>query len=370
MRSLIFTFLLLACIHGCTSEKPSQGFKIQGSVNLDSGTVILFPIAKAELYPEELRNLETKITAGKFEFSGHVPSPMAFYLVIEDVYVSDAVIVSKGEQYIGIDIERNREMPETESQFVTESTIYNEYFKEVNQHKQNFYHLSDSLDSLGELSNEQELMLDKIYAQNTKLNDSTLLSYVKQYPNSFYGFWKFSYLTNFGYQTIFDDIFNAFDPDVKNSYPGQRMDELLSNLRKLSVDNPMPSIKAVDSENNHLPEDYFREYRYTLVDFWYSTCGPCIAQFPDLKKLYGKYQDKGFNIIGVSTDGTNYIRQWENTVKKYSLPWPQYLDENGIQAEQLGIVAYPSSFLVDSEGIIILVNVKPVALAEFLKNNL
>src|SRR5690606_7560797 len=116
-----------------------------------------------------------------------------------------------------------------------------------------------------------------------------------------------------------------------NLYLGQRADELLSNLWKLSPDNPMPSIKVIDSENNHLPEDYFGEYRYTLVDFWYSTCGRCIAQFTDLKEMYGKYLDQGFNIIGVSTDRRDYIRQWENTVKKYSLPWPQYLDENGIQ---------------------------------------
>jgi thiol-disulfide isomerase/thioredoxin len=39
-----------------------------------------------------------------------------------------------------------------------------------------------------------------------------------------------------------------------------------------------------------------------VVDFWSTTCPPCMAEFPNLVKLNAKYGDKGFAAVSVSVD--------------------------------------------------------------------
>jgi thiol-disulfide isomerase/thioredoxin len=42
--------------------------------------------------------------------------------------------------------------------------------------------------------------------------------------------------------------------------------------------------------------------KYVLVDFWASWCGPCRQENPNVVKLYNKYKNKGFTVLGVSLD--------------------------------------------------------------------
>ena len=39
-----------------------------------------------------------------------------------------------------------------------------------------------------------------------------------------------------------------------------------------------------------------------LLEFWASWCAPCVMSLPEVKYLYGKYHDKGLEIIGVNLD--------------------------------------------------------------------
>ena len=42
--------------------------------------------------------------------------------------------------------------------------------------------------------------------------------------------------------------------------------------------------------------------RYTLVDAWATTCGPCKENFPHLMEMHRKYGDKGLAVISLSLD--------------------------------------------------------------------
>jgi len=54
-------------------------------------------------------------------------------------------------------------------------------------------------------------------------------------------------------------------------------------------------------------------------------------------------------------------------IKNHALPWTQFLDLNGIEAEKLAILAFPTNFLCDSDGTIIETDVQPGQLNTFLK---
>jgi len=104
-----------------------------------------------------------------------------------------------------------------------------------------------------------------------------------------------------------------------------------------------------------------------LIDFWASWCGPCIADFPELKKLYAAYTDEGFEIVGVGVLDTK--EDWKGSVEEHELPWINLgeTDEpEGPVATMYGVNAIPKGFLVDSQGCIYKKNIRPAALKEFL----
>ena len=113
--------------------------------------------------------------------------------------------------------------------------------------------------------------------------------------------------------------------------------------------------------------DLLGERDFVLIDFWASWCGPCIADFPDLKKLYAAYSDEGFEIIGVSIDDN--MQDWKEGVDEHELPWVnlgELKDWGGPVAVSYGVSAIPAGFLVDSKGCIYKKNIRPAALKEFL----
>jgi alkyl hydroperoxide reductase subunit AhpC len=75
-------------------------------------------------------------------------------------------------------------------------------------------------------------------------------------------------------------------------------------------------------------------------------------------------------LLGVSTDPKDQIQNWKKVIREKMLPWPQYLDENGIVASDLSINSWPGNFLVDEKGIIIQKNISPETLELFLNANI
>ncbi|MDR3182540.1 MAG: TlpA family protein disulfide reductase [Planctomycetaceae bacterium] len=110
--------------------------------------------------------------------------------------------------------------------------------------------------------------------------------------------------------------------------------------------------------------------KVVLLDFWATWCGPCIAEFPHLKKLYAKYKDKGFEIVSFSVDkDTAALRQF---VKKNELPWLVLSKETTAEAGMpfltayYGVKALPVVLLRDRDGKCLLLNARGSRLDEKL----
>ncbi len=123
--------------------------------------------------------------------------------------------------------------------------------------------------------------------------------------------------------------------------------------------------------------------KVVIVDFFAHWCGPCIASFEDMKKLYADLQPKGLEIIGFTTYYGYYKR--ENTekrdmakdvefgkmgefIKEYSLPWPVvYGDRSNFDA--YGVTGIPHVAVIGRDGVVhkIKVGYSAASFAEFRK---
>ena len=87
-----------------------------------------------------------------------------------------------------------------------------------------------------------------------------------------------------------------------------------------------------------------------LIDFWATWCSPCLAALPELESLHRRYGSRGLTVIGVSIDGPRNYARVRPFAARLGLSFPIVLDHEGRLQESFGVIAIPTSILVDSSG--------------------
>ena len=90
-----------------------------------------------------------------------------------------------------------------------------------------------------------------------------------------------------------------------------------------------------------------------LLNFWATWCPPCKDEMPHMEKLYKKYNKEGFEILAVNvTTSEKDPKHVGQFVDEYKLTFPIPLDEKGTVFHEYAIIGYPTSFFIDSDGVI------------------
>jgi peroxiredoxin len=92
--------------------------------------------------------------------------------------------------------------------------------------------------------------------------------------------------------------------------------------------------------------------RPLLINLWASWCLPCRAEMPAIQRVYDEYRDQGFTVLAINATNQDSVSEAVSFVQSNSLTFPILLDEDGSVSQQYSLRALPTSFFVDSEGVI------------------
>ncbi|MEZ5277752.1 MAG: TlpA disulfide reductase family protein [Opitutaceae bacterium] len=91
--------------------------------------------------------------------------------------------------------------------------------------------------------------------------------------------------------------------------------------------------------------------KIVVIDFWATWCPPCRAEVPDYVEMQEAYREKGLVIVGISFDeGANAEARVAKFMEDYKINYPVVMGDYAVAEAFGGILAFPTTFVVDREG--------------------
>lgn len=127
--------------------------------------------------------------------------------------------------------------------------------------------------------------------------------------------------------------------------------------RQELIGKPAPTVKTTDVKGQPF-ELASLSGKVVLIDFWGTTCVPCLAEFPNLRQIYKEFHERGFEIVGVSFDDSPATVDAFATRAK--LPWRMVMNVSSgeLISDRFRTRTIPALFLIDSQGEIAQVDVR------------
>ena len=137
------------------------------------------------------------------------------------------------------------------------------------------------------------------------------------------------------------------------------LEEKYPEIVQQSMDGDMSMPAGSDTSNPVKSDELFSGNAVTVVNFWFTTCNPCVGELSELDALNKELAKKGGSLIGVNTftlDGDEAaISEAKDVLAKKGATYQNvYFDSDGEAGKfTTNIFAYPTTYVVDRSGNIV-----------------
>lgn len=138
---------------------------------------------------------------------------------------------------------------------------------------------------------------------------------------------------------------------IQKTITGQAETSATASLAGL-VNKPAPALVMMTLDGKEVSlADY--KGKSLIVNFWATWCGACRLEMPWLAQLREQYAGKGFEIVGIVTDGATdeKVRQIAN---RYGVKYPVLRCNHKSAQAYGGLPELPESFYIDKHGKVVL----------------
>ncbi len=112
-------------------------------------------------------------------------------------------------------------------------------------------------------------------------------------------------------------------------------------------------------DGNSVSSSLFADNAFTVVNFWFSGCKPCVDEMDDLNALNQRIQEQGGEVIGINTEtldgNADNIAAARQILEQAGAAFRNIYFDSASDAGKfaLGIMAFPTTCVVDRQGNIV-----------------
>ena len=110
---------------------------------------------------------------------------------------------------------------------------------------------------------------------------------------------------------------------------------------------PLLAVKTISGEKIETKD---LKGKVIVINLWFTTCHPCIAELPALNKLVKEYKDKNVVFLGLSTDTKEMLDR--DFFPNYKFDF-KIIPGAGDIVEKIGQTGFPTTYIIDTKGNVI-----------------
>ena len=353
ITKVLFATALVAVVASCTGK--------MSDVTEITGTVVPQGISEVNVVVENLIDTLVPVTDGKFAVT--VPA---------DVTVLGRVVAAKyGSTFISDGTPLTVVLDE-------ETSVVSKYPKISVQERLNLYNADEATLMEEYTGAQKEIYADSTLAQDekavkfeeffktfiTRYNDHHIEA-CKSNPDNFISVFALNNLRGQIGDLQTDSLINALAPAIQESRYIKTMKEALTARINTAEGKPFIdfTVNSVVGMTRSVPpqpkyaevkfSDYVGKGKYVLVDFWAPWCGPCKREIPNIKKVYEKYADKGFEVLSIAVWERQPVEVTINTAADLGMDWLHINNAGSVPTSIYGIEGIPHLMLIGPDGTIL-----------------
>ena len=359
------TLLIIACglaIAAC-NDGGSEGFRIEGSLegDLANGTQVILRKSDENMQPVDVDT--ATLDAGRFSFAGTADQPELYYLFVKGVRGGIPLILENGT----IDVRAHKDsLQAAELSGTPQNDAYAAYIQGAREKSRQ--RLSMNEDMRKAVMEKDTVMIESLRDEYFELLDRMTQyekDFVRENPDALISALVLNRMLQSNAVPVaeVEELYGTLSEEIRETTHGSGISEKLESAKRTAIGAKAPAFSAPTPDGDPLALSEALG-KVTLVDFWAAWCRPCRAENPNIVRVYNKYTDKGFRVLGVSLDRN--ADDWKQAIADDNLDWQhvsnvRYFDEI---AELYNVSAIPASFILDENGVIVAKNLRGDALEE------